>query len=338
MPSRRLACGVRMWHLQHSPNDLLTSGSTRRARRPRISLSVRPTSYLLHVLSATATFPVEPASHRIATHLAFLLVTAVLLVLCMVYPYFSGGYDRLAVPLSTMAQVFGVAGLALVPVGLLWLAMPKHGFGLSIVGTAVGTGVALLLALFATLSVGNAFGALTCAAWVFAAIRFVPRLKSLKNAEYSTRHPAAMYLVCLPVITFAAQMVLRAPLMKASRDRAIASASQFIGDIEQYHARHGRYPVSLQAQNRDYHPNVVGIERYIYVPQGDSYNLSFEQPRFLLDRFGTREWVVYNPRDVHRVYSHTTWLLPPPDVAEPSQGWYASGETGHAHWRYFYFD
>jgi hypothetical protein len=80
------------------------------------------------------------------------------------------------------------------------------------------------------------------------------------------------------------------------------------------------------------------VERYVYVPQGDSYNLSFEQPRFLLDRFGTREWVVYNPRDEHRVYSHTAWLLPPPGVAEASQGWYASGETGHAHWMYFLFD
>ncbi|MEQ1761323.1 MAG: BrnT family toxin [Vicinamibacterales bacterium] len=30
--------------------------------------------------------------------------------------------------------------------------------------------------------------------------------------------------------------------------------------------------------------------------------------------------------------------FPPPDVGEPSQGWYASGETGHAHWMYFLLD
>jgi len=28
----------------------------------------------------------------------------------------------------------------------------------------------------------------------------------------------------------------------------------------------------------------------------------------------------------------------PQGEAEPSQGWYDSGETGHSHWRYFYFD
>jgi hypothetical protein len=280
----------------------------------------------------------KPVVHNIATHLALIVGIAMLLVVCMVYPFLPGGYDRLAVPLSTLAQVFGVVGLALVPGGLLWLTKPRFGFVLSVLSTAVGACVALILALFATLSVGNAFGVLTLAAWVYVLVRLIPRLKRLKRAESSGFHPAPVYLVCLPVLALAAQLALVAPMARASRDRAIANAGAFIGDIEQYHARYGRYPASLQAQNRDYYPDVVGVERYIYVPQGDSYNLSFEQPRFLLDRFGTREWVVYNPRDEHRVYSHTAWLLPPPDVAEPSQGWYASGETGHAHWMYFLFD
>ena len=192
--------------------------------------------------------------------------------------------------------------------------------------------------MFATLSVGNAFGVLTLAVWVYVLVQLIPKLKRLKRAEDRGFHPAPVYLVFLPVLALASQLALYAPMARSSRDRAIANASAFIGDIEQYHARHGQYPVSLQAQNRDYFPDVVGVERFIYMPRGDSYNLSFEQPRFLLDRFGTREWIVYNPRDEHRVYSHTAWLLPPPEVAEPSQGWYASGETGYAHWMYFLFD
>jgi len=280
----------------------------------------------------------KTAKHKIATHLAFIVGIATLLVLCMVYPFLHGRYDRLAVPLSTMAQVFGVVGLALVPGGLLWLIMPRYGFVLSVFLTAIGTCVALILALFATLSVGNAFGVLTLGISGYVLIRLIPRLKRLKSAGDPPVHPAPLYLVLLPLLALASQLALAGPVARWSRDRAIANAGEFIADIEQYRARHGRYPVSLQAQNRDYDPHVVGIERYVYVPQGDSYNLSFEQPRFLLDRFGTREWVVYNPRDEHRVYSHTSWLLPPPDVAEPSQGWYASGETGHAHWMYFWFD
>lgn len=275
---------------------------------------------------------------NIATHLVVIVGIAMLLALSMVYPFLHGRYDRLALPLSTMTQVFGVVGLAFVPGGVLWLILPRYGFALSVLSTVVGTGVALILALFATLSVGNAFGVLTLALSGYVLVRLIPRLKRLKSADHAPAYPVPLYLVLLPVFAIASQLVLAAPVARWSRDRAIANAGEFIADIHQYHARHGRYPVSLQAQNRDYDPHVVGVERYLYVPQGDSYNLSFEQPRFLLDRFGTREWVVYNPRDEHRVYSHTSWLLPPPDVGEPSQGWYASGETGHMHWMYFWFD
>lgn len=274
----------------------------------------------------------------IAKHLAFSIGIATLLSVCMAYPFLPGGYDHLAVPLSTMAQVVGVVGLMLVPVGVLWLSLPKWGVALSVLSTVVGTCVALILALFATLSVGNAFGVLTLAAWVYVLVRLIPKLKRMRRAEAPGFQPAPVYLVCVPLLALASQLLLATPMSQSSRDRAIASARAFIGDIEQYHARHGRYPASLQAQNRDYHPDVVGVEQYIYAPQGESYNLCFEQPRFLLDRFGTREWVVYNPRDEHRMYSHTAWLLPPPEVVEASQGWYASGETGHAHWIYFLFD
>jgi len=261
-----------------------------------------------------------------------------LLAFVTVYPFLPGRYDRLAVPLSTMVQVFGVVGLALVPVGLLWLIVPRYGFPLALLATAIGTGVALILALFATLSVGNAFGVLTVATWVYILVRLLPGLKHLRRADHRRCGPTPFYLVLLPTLALGSQLALAAPAARWSRDRAIANADQFIADIEQYHARHGRYPAALQAQNRDYVPGVIGVDQYLYVPRGEAYNLSFEQPRFLLDRFGTREWVVYNPRDEHRVYSHTAWLLPPPDVSEPSQGWYASGETGHLHWRYFWFD
>lgn len=274
----------------------------------------------------------------IAKHIALIIALATIAILCMAYPFLSGGYDRLAIPLSTMVQVFGVVGLALVPGGLLWLARPRLGLALSVWSTAVGTGVALVLALFATLSVGNAFGILTLAVWIYTLVQLIPGLKRLKRAESSGFHPAPLYLVSLPVLILAAQLALAGPLTQASRDRAITNATVFIEDIEQYHSSHGQYPVSLQAQNRDYYPDVVGVERYIYVPQGDSYNLSFEQPRFLLDRFGTREWVVYNPHDEHRVFSHTAWLLTPPEVAEPSQGWYAVHDSAYPHWRYFWFD
>src|SRR5690606_3904366 len=160
-------------------------------------------------------------------------------------------------------------------------------------------------------------------------------LKRLQGAEDRRFHPVPLYLVLLPMLVFASQMALVAPATRWSRDRGMANADEFIADIEQHHARHGRYPVSLQAQYGDYDPHVVAVGRYVKVPRGVCSNLSFVPPRFLRQDTGTRVSVVFNPRGEHRVYSHTSWLLSPSNAAEPIQGWYASGQTGKAYWMYF---
>jgi len=274
----------------------------------------------------------------IVKHLAIIVGIAALIVLSIAYPFLPGGHDRLAVPLSTMAQVFGILGLPLVPVGLWWLAMPTRGFVPAVLSVATGTFVANILALFATLSVGNALGMLTLAVWVYVLIQLLPRLKRATRVDGDPFNPVPLYLALLPLIALISQLALAAPVTKWSRARAIANATGLIREIEAYRTRHGRYPRSLHAQHGDYNPDVVGVEKYLYAPGGDGYNLSFEQPKFFLDRFGTREWVVYNPRDQHRMYSHAAWILRSAEDQESGQGWYASGETGYRGWKYFWFD
>ncbi len=44
----------------------------------------------------------------------------ILILLCTFLPFIPGEYDAFAVTLSGMSQLFGVAGLMLVPVGALW--------------------------------------------------------------------------------------------------------------------------------------------------------------------------------------------------------------------------
>jgi hypothetical protein len=63
-------------------------------------------------------------------HIILLIVLTSLLTLGVAYPFLAGDYDRLAIPISTMIQVFGLVGLALVAVGVLWLPMPKYRFAL----------------------------------------------------------------------------------------------------------------------------------------------------------------------------------------------------------------
>lgn len=243
----------------------------------------------------------------------------------------------MAVPISTIIQVFGLVGLALVPVGVLWLVMPKNGFGFAITTLVIGTIVILIITLFAILSVGKSFGVLTILLWTFCIILLIPKIKSLKLNTENKSNWLPVYLIYLPVFTLLLQLNIAKPLTLLSRNRAISNADRFIRHIEEYHTQQGQYPLTLQAQNKDYYADVVGVEKYLYAPYRKGYNLSFEQPRFLLDKFGTREWVVYNPLDENSVYSHTAWLLPT-EQAEPTQGWYASGETGHQHWKYFLFD
>ena len=273
---------------------------------------------------------------KIFIHIVIIIGIAALLVLCIVYPFLPGGYDRLAVPISTMIQSFGVVGLPLILVGLFWVMMPGRRLIFAIMTMVLGTFVSLILALFATLSAGNAFGILTFAVWVYIGIQLIPKLRHLKKLEVDHFNPFPLYLIALPILTLTFQLALATPVTQWSKSRVISNAMELIGDIDQYHLQHGHYPLSLEAQNKDYNPDIVGVEKYLYAPYGNSYNLFFEQPRFLLDRLGTREWVVYNPLDEHRVYSHAAWLLT--EQVEPSQGWYSSGETGQTHWKYFLFD
>ncbi len=274
---------------------------------------------------------------KIATHITLLFVLTALIALGIAYPFLSGDYDRLAVPISTMIQVFGLVGLGLVPVGALWLLIPKYKFGFAITALIIGTFVILIISLFATLSVGKSFGVLSILLWKLCIVVLIPKLKSLNLNTENKSNWLPVYLIYLPIFTLLLQLTIAKPLTQFSRNRAIENAYRFIRHIEEYNSQKGQYPLTLQAQNKDYYPDVVGIEKYLYAPHKKSYNLSFEQPRFLLNIFGTREWVVYNPLDENSVYSHTAWLLPT-EQAEPSQGWYASGNTKHLHWKYFLFD
>jgi hypothetical protein len=286
-------------------------------------------------------------------HLVQMVGITILIVLGVIYPFLPGQYDSLAVPLSTMAQAGAAVGLLLVPIGLLWLAYEARKQAQTRRGQAARARryyfalaawmalslVALVVSLVAYATVGLSMALLALAIWLLALARLFSKLKLLKAAEAGDFSPAPLYLVLIPIAIILVQLSLAAPLTSFSRSHAIASSTEFVDHLEAYHTRYNRYPTSLLAMWKDYYPDVVGIEKFHYTPGDNAYNLSFEQPRFFFDNLGTREWVVYNPRDEHRMFSHTAWfLLLTPDELERSQGWYAVHDTAHPHWRYFWFD
>jgi len=273
-------------------------------------------------------------------------ITAAIAVVLLftLLPFLPGRYDSLAVPLSTVSQVFGVAGLLLVPVGGLWaasrysrrLAGKQYGFAIAALIAASVVGAVVSLAAFVSGGLLLGVGAITL--WICAVSKVRPRVRSLKSAPPRLTSAAAFYLLVVPIAVPLLQMALVPPAIERSRSRAIRNSAPLIADIEQYRAAHGRYPASLLAVWEDYWPGVIGIEKYHYEPSGEAYNLFFEQPAL---HFGTREFVMYNPRDQQVMTSHKQDLLrltPQELVADQSRGHYAAHGAAHPHWKYFWFD
>lgn len=286
-------------------------------------------------------------------HLARMGGITALIVLGTVYPFLPGSYDSLALAISTMAQVFGMIGLLLVPVGAVWLAyevrkqarikqnLPTQArrYAFALVALIAATLVGLVMALVAFATVGLSLALLTAALWLYVSVRFAKNLKRLREAEAAQFNFAPFYLMVIPLAVLLFQLALAAPVTVFSRNLAIRNSAEFINAIEAHHARHGYYPSSLAAVYNDYAVSVSGIQNFHYASNGEAYNLYFEQPRFLLDNIGTREFVVYNPLDEQFMISHNSWiLLLTPEELETAQGWYAVNEASTPHWKYFWFD
>ena len=253
-------------------------------------------------------------------------------------PHAPGRHDLFAATLSMMARTFGVVALILVPVGVLWLVVRRHYLFARI---AI---VTALLPCIAAGVIGLALGATSAGilAIVICGIALLvdawPAAARLKDAQPGGIAPMAVTLIVAPLLIFALQRVLVPPAVEFARNRAIANSAAIIADIERYRAANGVYPQSLLAEWGDYNPGVIGIERYHYERHGDAYNLIFENPALA---FGTREFVVYNPRDEQVFTAHASDILrlsPDQLVLERTRGHYAVNQASQPHWKFFWFD
>lgn len=274
---------------------------------------------------------------KILLHFLKQVIILIFLILGIIYPFMSGDFDRLAMPLSTIIQGFGILGLTLSLFGLIWLLVPSKHKIFSIISIYLIGILIVVFTFFAYLISGILFGITIF--FVLGIILLKYRQRIVVPFERERIAFVPMYLIVLPVSILTVQLLIAKPITDWSRDRTISNAKDYVRDIENFYTKNGYYPKSLQAMYKDYYPNTVGIEKFHYLPFGSSYNLSFEQPRFFLDIIGTKEWVVYNPKDEHRVYSHTSWfLLLSPTESEIRQGWYTSENTEFQHWKSFLFD
>ena len=257
-------------------------------------------------------------------HWVGIAAATVVTVLITLRPFMPGDFDPLAVPLSMLTRVFGFVGLLLVPVGALRTACRWHPSlarqrVLRVATVITLSIVAGLLSLAAFALSGWTLALITGTLLGHAVVAVSRRLSNLGVESSRSATASGLYMVIVPLAVCGLQQVLVPRAVEFSRDRAIRHAAPLITSIERYRASYGRYPPSLLSVWRDYPVSVIGIDRYQYEPHGEAYNLVFEQPALA---FGTREFVVYNPRDEQVATSHLMDLLEfPPDRLERARGY-----------------
>lgn len=281
-------------------------------------------------------------------HILGIVVTIAIILLCTLLPFLPGSYDNLAVALSEMAHMFGIVGLLLVPSGLLWLAanrssrlaQRRHLFPLlALIGSTL---VWLSLWLAAIVQSGYVLSVMVVLAWIWvlrkAWATFRRGTQTLDGPGAVPGSALPFYLIAVPIAVMLLQWALVERAVEMSRNRAIANSARLIAAIEEYRERNGSYPTSLLAEWPDIMPQVIGIRQYHYEPHGEAYNLVFEQFNY---RFGTREFVVYNPRDEQVMTAHAISILeltPNQLALERTRGHYASHDLPQPHWKLFWFD
>ena len=252
------------------------------------------------------------------THFFRILVITAVLLACVFLPYMPGEYDSLATTLSFMAQLFGLAGLLLVPVGLLWLlyelSLRAKKNTLTSIGTyrfavaAILTSclVAFVISLGAFGNNNRSFGIFTVILCTYVVWKVLPRLKQLKNQQNRRLHPAPFYLMIIPLVIALFRLMFIEPATEFSRYYAIRQSGPLIADIETYYKNNGKYPVSLQALHHDYKPSMTGISQFYYERNGMAYNVYFKQ---FSDELDVLEIVMYNKLDEHAFAAHAMDIL-----------------------------
>jgi hypothetical protein len=283
----------------------------------------------------------------------------ILAVACMFYPFLPGRYDRLAVTLSLMAQLVGLAGLLLVPIGAAWLIYEfvkcrSHRPGalefVSRTDKSIYFAV-IALAAYALVSVVVTLGAATQNAlslgvgvmilWAVMAWYWLRRWRS-RSGAISGFNYTPLYLILLPCIITIVRLAFIERAVEFSRNRAITGSAEFINAIEAYYDRHGRYPLSLASSLSDYDPPIIGVERYHYEPSGRAYNVFFEQFTFPI---GMQEYVMYNPLNEQTLMVHDQDLLEATQEQIDAEREFHVVHHAHGvpppaptHWKFFWCD
>ena len=168
----------------------------------------------------------------------------------------------------------------------------------------------------------------------------ITRIRKLKDSDESRFNRVPLYFVTIPLIAFITLFFLVRPASDFSREYAIKRSQKLITSIEEFKARAGHYPESLDDMYPDSgkkipKPSIMGIAEFRYNKINGSYSLSFSQ---WLHLGSLEEIVLYDKNDVkdhvtgksaRYDYNLDLWRI---------KGAFASHDTRHSNWRYYHVD
>jgi len=158
-------------------------------------------------------------------HIIQISALTITVIVLIFYPFLPGTYDSAASGLSTMAQLFEVVGLLLVPRSIVWmfyemrkqirrkknLPSISRGYRFALSALIIASILLTPISLLILFGVGISFGVLTLALWFFSILRLRPKLRALKETEGDGFNPAPLYLIVIPLIVLVAQILLARP-------------------------------------------------------------------------------------------------------------------------------
>lgn len=284
------------------------------------------------------------------SHFIRITVISVVVLTCMFLPFLPGSYDGLAVTLSTIAQLFAVTSLLLLPIGLVWLfyeigkqrkkdqpsAQKNRSHQLATITFVTACIATAAIPIGAFANDQRSFAVITLLLCLYVLNLFFRNLKKMKQTTTGQFNLIPFYLICIPIVITLTQFLFLAKAVEFSRNHVINQSKTLIQDIESYYQTNGHYPVSMLSVWKDYKPSIIGVKQYHYEPNGKAYNLYFEQ---FSNSFGTREFVMYNKLDEHEMTSHDMDLLQFSGAQLNMQrGYYGKYDLPQPHWKYFRFD
>jgi hypothetical protein len=157
----------------------------------------------------------------------------------------------------------------------------------------------------------------------FGLIWTIKELRRKRNDDQYQIDKNAFLLLTLPLSLLVA-IYFSGFTREFARDFAINRSADLIQSIEKFKEKNTRYPDSLTELTPEFisripSPLIMGIDKYYYEKQGDTYNISFAQNITFNFNF---EVVTFDPTDNHTTEGESTTLY----------------DTGQKHWRYYVYD